>query len=474
MKLIKNLKRISCLLVLLSFAALFLFACGKANGTTVKTEKQSAATKSTVAKVPKEVKVTKLNDGGLKQELNTKATVSTTNKKELTFEVPVSQLQGLQVGDAMVINSGKQSFTGKILNIPTAPQPKQGLPSTGSKVIVTASVGPGVNLPPNSNGYSVTYLYNNRDPRTHYIKKDYVYYDGPRAYVYVTGPDRVVRRRYIRTGLINRYYAEILDEIEENERIVENYINYYVNNVVVPSIVEDYTNQIIDNYNDYIESLNKRWDFDEDVNTITIDVNDVDWNQLLDQDVILTDDDIIEISEEIVTETHETIDDYQDGEIINEERSAQDGVNDNNDNNDNNSNDNNDNNDGEVTGSGSFGDRANDNDDNKDDDEAEVNGSSNDDHEKIKEQANERENVEEATTHDNEEDDVKENAITSEDKDMDDNNSNHEDSNDNSGNDNNDNDNSNNDSDDNRGNDDSDNEVNETTTIEDDDAVSNE
>ena len=152
MKSFKNLKKFSCLLALLSCASLFAFGCGGAKEVTTKTEKVVVATKSTA---PKEIKVVKPNEGGLKQELSTRATVSTTNKKEVTFEIPASQLQGLKVGDAMVINSGKQSYPAKILTMPSAPQLKQGQPFTGSKVIVTASVGPGVNLPINNNGYTV-------------------------------------------------------------------------------------------------------------------------------------------------------------------------------------------------------------------------------------------------------------------------------------------------------------------------------
>ena len=484
MKSFKNLKKISCLLALLSCASLFAFGCGGSKEVTTKTEKAVVATKSTA---PKEIKVTKPNEGGLKQELSTRATVSTTNKKEVTFEIPASQLQGLKVGDAMVINSGKQSYPAKILTMPSAPQLKQGQPFTGSKVIVTASVGPGVNLPPNNNGYIVTYLYNNRDPRSHYIKKEYIYYDGPRAYVNVTGPDRVIRRKYIRTGLINRYYAEILDELDAADRIVENYINDvndYVNNIVIPNILDDYNSQVIDAYTEYIKSLNERWDVDDDVNYITIDVNDIDWDKLEDDDIILTDDDIVEITEEVITETHEMVDDSQvdmndnDDGGVSGGGSFDDKVNDKNDDNneggvsgggsfDDKNDDNggvsgsgsfddkNDDNDkGGVAGGGSFDDKANDKSEDKDDDEVVVTGNFNDNREETTEEVTERQETEEATEiTDAGDNDVNDNAVSaSEDNDTND------DSNNNSNDD---------------SNDDSNNDSNETTTI-DDDAVSNE
>ena len=475
MKSFKNLKKISCLLALLSCASLFAFGCGGSKEVTTKTEKAVVATKSTA---PKEIKVTKPNEGGLKQELSTRATVSTTNKKEVTFEIPASQLQGLKVGDAMVINSGKQSYPAKILTMPSAPQLKQGQPFTGSKVIVTASVGPGVNLPPNNNGYTVTYLYNNRDPRSHYIKKEYIYYDGPRAYVNVTGPDRVIRRKYIRTGLINRYYAEILDELDAADRIVENYINDvndYVNNIVIPNILDDYNSQVIDAYTEYIKSLNERWDVDDDVNYITIDVNDIDWDKLEDDDIILTDDDIVEITEEVITETHEMEDDSQvdmndnDGGGVSGGGSFDDKNDDNggvsgsgsfDDKND-------DNERGGVAGGGSFDDRANDNNEggasgggsfddkseDKDDDEVVVTGNFNDNREETTEEVTERQETEEATEITDAGDEDINNTTAAEDTDT-----------------NND---SNDDSNDSNNNDTSDNDSNETTT-NDDDAVSNE
>ncbi len=309
MKKLEYLKRISCLLGLLLCVAFFTLACG-ANNTSTKNEKPAVATKGEATKELKEVKVSKPNAGGLKQELSTKAAVSTTDKKQITFEVPASQLQGLKVGDALAINNGKDAYPAKILTIPPT-QPAN--INQGSKVIITAQVGPGINLPGNKRDYTVTYLYNNRDPRSYYIKKNYVYYDGPRSYVYVTGPDRVIRRKYIRTGLINRYYVEILDEINEAERIVEDYINDYVDNVVIPSIIEDNTNQMINQYQEYVDTLNQRWDFDDDVNTFTVDVDDIDWEKLEEQDTVLTDQDITEIYEEIQTETYSDEGGYQGG-----------------------------------------------------------------------------------------------------------------------------------------------------------------
>ena len=298
---LKNIKRISSLLGLLLCVALFSLGCNATSNTntSVKNEKPAAETKGAALKDLKDVKVSKPNDGGLKQELSTKAAVSTSDNKQITFEVPASQLQGLKVGDALAINSGKDAYPATIVTMPSA-QPAN--PNPGTKVIITAQVGPGINLPGNKRDYTVTYLYNNRDPRVHDINRNYVYYDDSRPYIYITGPDRVIRRKYIRIGLINRYYTEILDELDDTYRIVEDYINDYVENVIVPSIVEDYTNQVINEYQEYIDSLNKRWDYDDQVNTFTINVDDVDWEKLEEQDTILTEQDIKEIYEQVQTE----------------------------------------------------------------------------------------------------------------------------------------------------------------------------
>ena len=298
MKKIENLKRISSLLGLLLCVVLFTLACSEKK-VLVKNENKTTATKSEVSKDLKEVKVSKPNEGGLKQELSTKAAVSTTDNKQLTFEVPASQLQGLKVGDALAINNGRDAYPATIVTIPQAQPSNQG---SGSKVIVTAQVGPGINLPGNKRDYTVTYLYNNRDPRVHYINRNYVYYDDSKPYIYITGPDRVIRRKYIRVGLINRYYTEILDELDDAYRIVEDYINDYIDNYVIPNVVEDYTNQMIDQYEEYIDSLNKRWDYDDEVNTFTVNVDDVDWEKLEELDTVLTDSDITEIYEEVQTE----------------------------------------------------------------------------------------------------------------------------------------------------------------------------
>lgn len=340
MKKLENLKRISCLFGLLLFVALFTLACGanntsnstknnssinsnNSNKTSVKKEK--SATKSVALKDLKEVKVSKPNEGGLKQELSTKAAVSTTDNKQVTFEVPSSQLQGLKVGDALAINNGQDAYPATIVTIPPA-QPADSNP--GTKVIITASVGPGINLPGNKRDYTVTYLYNNRNPRVRYVNRNYVYYDDSRPYVYITGPDRVIRRKYIRVGLINRYYTEILDELDDTYRIVENYLNDYIENIVVPSIVEDYTNQVINEYQEYIDSLNKRWDYDDEVNTFTVNVDDVDWEKLEQLDTILTDEDITEIYEQVQTENKiieasadRDENDNQRGEVAEEESS---------------------------------------------------------------------------------------------------------------------------------------------------------
>ena len=310
MRRLASLKKSSIFLVILFSLTYILFGCSANKTSTVSeqkvTESQVNTNKSDATKEPKEIKVSKPNEGGLKQELSTKAAVSTTAKNQVTFEVPTNQLQGLKVGDSLVINSGNNAYPAQILNIPVNNIPQNptnviGNPNTVTKVIVTAQVGPGINLPGNQRDYSVTYLYNNRDPHSYYINKNYVYYDDDRPYVYVTGPDRVVRRKYIRVGLINRYYAELLDQFDAAERIVETYKDYYIENVVVPEIIEDYTNQVINEYTDYINSLNQRWNYDNDTNTFTIDVNDIDWNKLEEQDTILTDQDITKIYEDVQT-----------------------------------------------------------------------------------------------------------------------------------------------------------------------------
>ena len=69
---------------------------------------------------------------------------------------------------------------------------------------------------------------------------------------------------------------------------------------MVPNIVEDYTIQVINEYQEYIDSLNKRWDYDDQVNTFTINVDDVDWEKLEEQDTILTEQAIKEIYEQVV------------------------------------------------------------------------------------------------------------------------------------------------------------------------------
>ena len=486
MKNLYNLKKINTLLVLVSCVTIFTLGCG-ANNTSTKVEEPVVASKSVATNEVKEVKVSKPNVGGLKQELSTKAAVSSSNKNQITFEVPASQLQGLKVGDSLAINSGKNVYPAQILTIPPAQPAKPIQPAQptqmaqqklGSKVIITASVGPGVNLPGNNSDYTVTYLYNNRDTSTHYIKKDYVYYDGSRPYVYITGPDRFIIINYIRTGLINRYYAEILDELDITDRIVENYINDYINNVVVPEIIEDYTNQVVDAYQEYIDSLNQRWDYDEDVNSFTVDVTDVDWNKLEELDTILTDEDMIEIYDQIQTEDHSDDNSYQSNESNEgsslygnrDDDSDNDKKNDDKDNDDTNN----------VSGSN---DR---NDDGKDDVVASTD--KDDDKEETSEVISYKSesNVEDnATTNDDDVNNITNNVNNndsnnntydnaSNDNDSQDNASNYNDSNDNS---NNDDSNNNNDSNDNSNNDDSNNnndsndsnnEAFETTTIDDD------
>lgn len=314
MRILASLKKLSIFLVILFSVTYILFACS-ANKTSTEseqkvTESQINANKSDAIKEPKEIKVSKPNEGGLKQELSTKASLSTTAKNQVTFEIPTNQLQGLKVGDSLVINSGNNSYPAQILNIPVNNIPENptnviGNPNTATKIIITAQVGPGINLPGNQRDYSVTYLYNNRDPHSYYINKNYVYYDDDRPFIYITGPDRVVRRKYIRVGLINRYYAELFDQFDAAERIVEAYKDYYIENVVVPQIIEDYTNQAINEYTDYIDSLNQRWNYDNDVNTFTVDVNDVDWNKLEEQDTILNNQDLLEIYEDVQTNSRD-------------------------------------------------------------------------------------------------------------------------------------------------------------------------
>lgn len=261
------------------------------------TESKKDATEKKEAKEIKEVKASKPVEGGLKQELSTTAKVDL-QKKEFTFEVPYSQLHGLKVGDAMVINQGNKAYPAKIMTIPAVDQ--SGI-RPDAKYIITASLGPGVTLPGANVPYTATYLYNNRTPNVHYVNKNYVYYDGPRAYVYTTRAGGRVRKKYIRTGLTNKYYIEILDDWDVVDRIIEDHLDYidYLEDIIIENIIDDSHDEIIIDYTDYIESLNDRWDFDDEVNEFVVDdVNEIDWKKLEDDDKILNDEDIEEINKE--------------------------------------------------------------------------------------------------------------------------------------------------------------------------------
>ena len=308
-----------CLLVLLASALITMVGCGKkevgnasasAETTAVKETKEEKAsekakeseskkdtTETKETKEIKEVKASKPVEGGLKQELSTTAKVDP-QKKEFTFEVPYSQLQGLKIGDAMVINQGNKAYPAKIMTIPTVDQ--SGI-RPDAKYIITASLGPGVTLPGANVPYTATYLYNNRTPNVHYVNKNYVYYDGPRAYVYTTSSTGRVRKKYIRTGLTNKYYIEILDDWDVVDRIIEDHLDYidYLEDIIIENIIDDSHDEIIIDYTDYIESLNDRWDFDDEVNEFVVDdVNEIDWKKLEDDDKILNDEDIEEINKE--------------------------------------------------------------------------------------------------------------------------------------------------------------------------------
>ena len=310
------------LFVLAAFALIVMAGCGRTEensatlsaGTSAATEtkeeksseklgetKESESKKDSAQKKEtkeiKEVKASSPVQGGLKQELSTTAKVDL-QKNQFTFEVPYSQLHGLKVGDAMVINQGNKAYPAKILTIP---QIDQSNIRPDAKYIITASLGPGVTLPGANVPYTATYLYNNRTPNVHYVNKNYVYYDGPRAYVYATSSTGRVRKKYIRTGLTNKYYIEILDDWDVVDRIIEDHLDYidYLEDIIIENIIDDSHDEIIIDYTDYIESLNDRWDFDDEVNEFVVDdVNDIDWKKLEDDDVILNDEDIEEINKE--------------------------------------------------------------------------------------------------------------------------------------------------------------------------------
>ena len=271
-------------------------ASEKAKETKESESKKDSAQKKETKEI-KEVKASSPVQGGLKQELSTTAKVDL-QKNQFTFEVPYSQLHGLKVGDAMVINQGNKAYPAKILTIP---QIDQSNIRPDAKYIITASLGPGVTLPGANVPYTATYLYNNRTPNVHYVNKNYVYYDGPRAYVYATSSTGRVRKKYIRTGLTNKYYIEILDDWDVVDRIIEDHLDYidYLEDIIIENIIDDTHDEIIIDYTDYIESLNDRWDFDDEVNEFVVDdVNEIDWKKLEDDDVILNDEDIEEINKE--------------------------------------------------------------------------------------------------------------------------------------------------------------------------------
>ena len=319
LKKFNSLRFAGILFVLAAFALIVMVGCGKTEETlsvgtsaatetkeekssekareTKESESKKDASEKKETKEIKEVKASSPVEGGLKQELSTTAKVDL-QKNQFTFEVPYSQLHGLKVGDAMVINQGNKAYPAKILTIP---QIDQSNIRPDAKYIITASLGPGVTLPGANVPYTATYLYNNRTPNVHYVNKNYVYYDGPRGYVYTTSSSGRIRKKYIRTGLTNKYYIEILDDWDIVDRIIEDHLDYidYLEDIIIENIIDDSHDEIIIDYTDYIESLNDRWDFDDEVNEFVVDdVNEIDWKKLEDDDKILNDEDIEEINKE--------------------------------------------------------------------------------------------------------------------------------------------------------------------------------
>lgn len=131
--------------------------------------------------------------------------------KEIEFGVTERVLNGISMGEKVVIEKGGVKYEGRVSNISKLIS-QDGLFHVKAVILSKNNFAAGINA-------TVTFVYDSRI-NTQILSNNVLYYETGQAYIFVVDENNVTRKKYIEVGIENKDITEILTKIDKKEKIV--------------------------------------------------------------------------------------------------------------------------------------------------------------------------------------------------------------------------------------------------------------
>lgn len=137
--------------------------------------------------------------------------ITSNEAKEIEFGVTERVLNGVSLGEKVVIEKGGVKYEGRVTNISKLIS-QDGLFHVKAVILSKNNFAAGVNA-------TVTFVYDSRI-NAQILSNNVLYYEAGQAYIFVVDENNVTRKKYIEVGIENKDITEILTKIDKKEKIV--------------------------------------------------------------------------------------------------------------------------------------------------------------------------------------------------------------------------------------------------------------
>lgn len=141
--------------------------------------------------------------------------ITSKEAKEINFGVTERVLDGIKVGDVVVIEKEGKMYDGQISNITNMIDQATGLFNIKALITSENNFASGVNA-------KVTFTYQRKN-NIYILSNDVIYYEAGEPFVYVVGSDNIIEKKYITIGIENKLNTEIVSGLEKKDRIVSSW-----------------------------------------------------------------------------------------------------------------------------------------------------------------------------------------------------------------------------------------------------------
>lgn len=156
--------------------------------------------------------------------------ITSEDAKEINFGVTERVLDGIKIGDKVIIEKSGKTYDGYISDVAKLINSANGLFNVKAIITTANNFASGVMA-------KVTLIYD-RKRNVNVLPNELVYYEAGNPYIYIVDDSSAIRKMYIDVGVENESTCEILTDLDKKLRIVSTWNNDLAEGAIV-NVVKD-------------------------------------------------------------------------------------------------------------------------------------------------------------------------------------------------------------------------------------------